>query len=320
LAATLVIIPCGKSGAYAIPDSVTSIGKGAFAGCYRLTSITIPGSVTRIGDSAFNGCTGMTSITIPSSVTSMEAGVFSHCNGLTRITILGSFTIMGNWSFFQCYRLTSITIPGSVTSIGSSAFSGCTALTSITIPSSVSSIGDSAFRLCSRLTMAKFLGNAPTMGTSVFHSAALGFTINYIKGKTGFTSPSWLGYPCFRITPPPEIVVEQPLGSSLVDGMTIKRLGTVVVGQSESVKKFTIKNTGGKNLTGLAVSVDGTNAGDFLITPSAKTTLLPGETTTFKVTFKPTAAGKRSAAIHIQNNDTDENTFDIKLTGLGAAP
>ena len=39
-----------------IPDSVTSIGDGAFYGCSSLTSVTIPDSVTSIGDSAFYGC------------------------------------------------------------------------------------------------------------------------------------------------------------------------------------------------------------------------------------------------------------------------
>ena len=39
-----------------IPDSVTSIGSGAFAACIGLTSITIPDSVTSIGYGAFVGC------------------------------------------------------------------------------------------------------------------------------------------------------------------------------------------------------------------------------------------------------------------------
>ena len=47
---------------YIIPDSVTSIGDYAFAGCSSLTSVTIPNSVNTIGDSAFWGCSSLTSV------------------------------------------------------------------------------------------------------------------------------------------------------------------------------------------------------------------------------------------------------------------
>jgi hypothetical protein len=43
--------------------NITSIGKEAFKGRKRLTSITIPNSVTNIGDFAFEHCSSLTSIT-----------------------------------------------------------------------------------------------------------------------------------------------------------------------------------------------------------------------------------------------------------------
>lgn len=45
-----------------IPDSVTSIGEGAFSDCSSLTSITIPNSVTSIGTYAFQSCFNLTSM------------------------------------------------------------------------------------------------------------------------------------------------------------------------------------------------------------------------------------------------------------------
>jgi len=166
-----------------IPNSVTSIDSGAFAGCTSLTSITIPSSVTSIGSGAFSGCSALTNITIPNSVTSIGSSAFSRCTNLTSITIPNSVTSIVSNVFFGCTGLENITvasgnatyrsegnciiqrannalvlgcknsiIPNNVTSIGSGAFEGCSALTSITIPDSVTSIGELAFRYCTGLT------------------------------------------------------------------------------------------------------------------------------------------------------------------------
>ena len=131
-----------------IPDSVTSIGKGAFQECDNITNVTIPDSVTSIGDSAFAFCSDLKNITIPNSVTSIGYSAFERCYNLTSITIPNSVTSIGKSTFYYCINLTSVTIPDSVTSIGNSAFSYCSSLTSVTIPDSVISIGDWAFKNC----------------------------------------------------------------------------------------------------------------------------------------------------------------------------
>ena len=115
-------------------------------------------------------------------------------------------------------------------------------------------------------------------------------------------------------TLPPEIAVEQPLGTDIPDGGT-KSFGTLLAGSTTSLT-FTIRNTGLGNLTGLGMTKDGAQASEFTVTANP-TAPVPGPSgsTTFTVQFAPVAGGLRTAAIHIANNDPDENPFDITLTG-----
>ena len=75
---------CGAT-EYTIPNSVTSIGEGAFDGCKSLTSVTIPNSVTSIGNYAFWECTSLASVTIPDRVTSIGEEAFYDCTSLTSV-------------------------------------------------------------------------------------------------------------------------------------------------------------------------------------------------------------------------------------------
>ena len=153
-----LIVGCKNS---VIPNSVTSIGDGAFRGCSGLTELTLPNSVTSIGDCAFYGCSGLTELILPNSVTSIGNYAFSDCSGLEKITVdRGNkrYDSLGNCnSIIETGTNTLIVgcknsvIPNSVTSIGDCAFYGCTGLTELILPNSVRSIGDIAFTYCSGL-------------------------------------------------------------------------------------------------------------------------------------------------------------------------
>lgn len=116
----------------------------------------------------------------------------------------------------------------------------------------------------------------------------------------------------------PDISVQQD-GSALEDGKpsSKRNFGSVKVGKTGRAKVFTIKNSGNASLTGIAVRKDGAANGDFTVSKPTKTTLAPGESTQFKVKFSPTAKGKRKAVLRIKSNDSDENPFDIAITGEG---
>ena len=159
---------CRRLTSVNISSSITSIEGEAFQGCDSLISVTIPSSVTSIGKRAFLACVSLTNVTIPSSVTSIGESAFSYCHSLTSVNIPSSVTSIGKSAFKNCRSLTSINIPSSVTSIGESAFSGCSSLIGVNIPSSVTSIGWSAFRYCDRLTSVTIPSSVTSIGTSAF--------------------------------------------------------------------------------------------------------------------------------------------------------
>ncbi len=120
--------------------------------------------------------------------------------------------------------------------------------------------------------------------------------------------------------PVPEIGAQHPAGNNLTDGSAINSFGNGYVGFTNTINTFVITNSGTTNLTGLVITKDGANTGDFIVSTIGNSTLAPNASTTFTVSFIPTATGSRSAAIHIASNDADENPFDITLTGLAIAP
>ena len=139
---------------FTIPNSVTSIGEGAFWGCSGLTSITIPSSVTSISEKAFSGCSSLTSVTLNSNAIvskdySSDSSLKDYFGSQVRSYIIGnSVTRIGNYAFYKCSSLTSVTIGNSLTSIGQDAFHYCFALTSIEIPNSVTRLSVNVLSDC----------------------------------------------------------------------------------------------------------------------------------------------------------------------------
>ena len=95
-----------------IPNSVTTIGDGAFSRCFGLTSITIPNSVTSIGGWAFYGCTKLSSVTFNAEkcteMGSNDYSVFYACTNLTTLTIGDKVTIIPDYAFRYCSKLTKL--------------------------------------------------------------------------------------------------------------------------------------------------------------------------------------------------------------------
>jgi autotransporter-associated beta strand protein len=97
--------------------------------------------------------------------------------------------------------------------------------------------------------------------------------------------------------------------------------GSTAVAGGTVARTFTIQNTGtgALNLTGSSpfVAISGTNAGDFSITAIPSSSIAASSSTTFEVTFDPSAVGARTATLTIANDDSNEGTYTFAIQGTG---
>ena len=160
-----------------IPNTVTSIGRMAFFGCYSLKSIALPNSVTFIDTWAFGG-TGLTSVGIPASVVTIGDNPFRDCVDLGLVWVNENnpkFDSRDNCNAIIEKETNTLKsgckvsfIPSSVEIIGTDAFRTIRSLKSIIIPGGVTAIGATSFLGCDNLTSVTMVATAPISGGSEF--------------------------------------------------------------------------------------------------------------------------------------------------------
>jgi hypothetical protein len=174
---TIVKIPAQIGG-----KNVIAIAASAFANKTSITSIVVPDTVTSIGVGAFKGCNAIEDITLPfvgESISSTEyKAVFGYIFGyeISEPVWFGNYTTsdfinipnetiqnsVWQWSYRISYdslqraKSYHYYIPRSIkkvhittqTVIPTAAFNNCDFIETITIPTTVTSIGDYAFQNC----------------------------------------------------------------------------------------------------------------------------------------------------------------------------
>jgi hypothetical protein len=143
-----------------------------------LDSIYLPESITTIGEYAFAGCSRLKAITIPASITTWGEYIFGDCTSLNQVTFAPGLASIGLYAFHKCTELTSLIIPSSVKSIEEEAFSNCSKLTSVTLSKGLESIETSAFAGCTNLRSIHLPASLTVIGTGAFLNTRCSFTID----------------------------------------------------------------------------------------------------------------------------------------------
>lgn len=188
-----------------VPSGVKVIGKGVFADCPSLQTVTLSDTVCEIGDEAFGGCSDLTGISLcDNPVLFMDNGVlyqrlengikavaartdtvctlradtaqispalFKNHTVLTTVKLGETLTEIPDNAFSGCSALCDIALPEGLSVIGASAFFGCKALQNITLPASLTAVGSFSFSQ-SGLTAVDIPSGVCEISESAFESCA----------------------------------------------------------------------------------------------------------------------------------------------------
>ena len=146
-----------EDGVYVIPENISVIGEGAFAGDTNLKKVVIGEHVKIIGSGAFQGCTALQTVTLAEGLETIGSYAFTGCVSLAELSLPSTVKKIEEYTFYSCEALESIDL-SHVETVGDSAFLYCSALESVTFSSSLETISAWAFAQCSVLEEISFEG------------------------------------------------------------------------------------------------------------------------------------------------------------------
>lgn len=144
------------------------VGDCAFQNCLSVTKLTFPDAIRVIGAQAFQNCSSVTEVTVGKELKTIGASAFLNCKTFTALLLPDEFTTMGESAFEDCIKLTVAKLGKSLTAVPAHAFKNCVALSEMDIPVSVKSIGDQAFYNDSTIAVVTMREGLETIGNEVF--------------------------------------------------------------------------------------------------------------------------------------------------------
>lgn len=143
------------------PETLTTIGARAFAGCTALTDFPKDCSVTTINGNAFDGCIALKTLELPATCTTIQKKAFNNCSALSTVT-------------FNNPNLAGVSFGISSNNLNNSAFAGCTEISTVNFKGAGTFSIDNATGTFRRIHM-------------LFPSATTNLkTVNFADGITAF--------------------------------------------------------------------------------------------------------------------------------------
>ena len=135
---TLVVYPVSATAKeFEIPDTVTTVASGAFAGA-SIEKLVIPARIVTIEDNTFQGLPNLTTVEIKTGITAIGDYAFEGCPKLNNVTIPSTVSDIGNYAFANCTSLDNIIFENTVADkpyvLGTHIFEGCTSMNKIVLP------------------------------------------------------------------------------------------------------------------------------------------------------------------------------------------
>ncbi|TDE45909.1 choice-of-anchor D domain-containing protein [Flavobacterium rhamnosiphilum] len=308
---------------------------------YSLSSTTVATSV----------CTSNSAtVSVTAAAANLPIGIYTVTYNLTGANVavgntatmtvttagLGSF----NTSALSNSGITAITITklssGGTTPNNCSSIISINNIANITVNTTPIILGTTPATIIGPGTVV--LGATASVGTVSWYTAATGgsalgtgssFTTPFITTTTTYyvetTNASCTSSPRIAVVATINLPEINILGNaiSIIDGDTTPSVtdwtdfGSMETSTGIITKTYTIQNTGTSPLSIGAITISGTNAGDFTLTTSPSASIPAGGSTTFSVSFDPNTLGLKTAAISIVNDDTNENPYNFSIQGTG---
>lgn len=182
---------------------VSQVAQNVFSQCSSLYEISLPNAITTIGDGAFAGCSNLTSMDLSKTKTAtIGTSAFASCGKLGTIILPTTLTTIGTSAFQDDtnLRLVQNLEKTIVSTINKNAFFGCTNLSRVKLPQTLSTLGESAFEGCSNLTAVSGFENTAVkiLEARTFANCSSLSTLSLARGLTEIRTEALIGCSTLR--------------------------------------------------------------------------------------------------------------------------